>query len=345
MIDFSSCIIENAAVHQVGNKTNGGELYFSKRNLDLSDQMLSTLLLKFFITPFADPEYYSFTFSNDDFTLNPVFQYASQIFAEPADLHRISIDIAKHLFELSVHPNIKSGDLFIVFFSGIQIDNDVTDAVGIFKSENRQSFLTLQNEKGEFNIKYDDGISIDKLDKGCLILNHDVDKGFKVCIVDKSSKSIEAQFWKDSFLQIKACSDDYHYTTDYMQITKEFVIKHLPKEVEIEKVDQIEYLNRSADYFKTREKFDKRDFEESVFQDDNIIDSFRTFDNQHRKYREAEAFDISPNAVKKQLRVYKSILKLDNNFHIYIHGNSEMIERGTERDGRKYYKIYFENEG
>jgi len=38
------------------------------------------------------------------------------------------------------------------------------------------------------------------------------------------------------------------------------------------------------------------------------------------------------------------VLKLDKNFHIYIHGNKELIERGTDPDGRKYYKIYFEQE-
>ena len=42
--------------------------------------------------------------------------------------------------------------------------------------------------------------------------------------------------------------------------------------------------------------------------------------------------------------LFKSILKLDKNFHIYIHGNSELIRRGEEKDGRKFYKIYFENE-
>jgi len=48
--------------------------------------------------------------------------------------------------------------------------------------------------------------------------------------------------------------------------------------------------------------------------------------------------------VKQQIRVFKSVLKLDKNFHIYIHGNREWIKRGTDPDGRKYYKIYFENE-
>ena len=49
-------------------------------------------------------------------------------------------------------------------------------------------------------------------------------------------------------------------------------------------------------------------------------------------------------AVKKQARVFKSVLKLDKNFHIYIHGNRDLIEQGTDERGRKYYNIYYEEE-
>jgi hypothetical protein len=57
-----------------------------------------------------------------------------------------------------------------------------------------------------------------------------------------------------------------------------------------------------------------------------------------------DQFGISGAAVKKQARIYKSVLKLDRNFHIYIHGNSELIEKGVDDDGRKYYKIYYQEE-
>ena len=52
-------------------------------------------------------------------------------------------------------------------------------------------------------------------------------------------------------------------------------------------------------------------------------------------------FKISSQAVKKQSRIFKSVLKLDRNFDIYIHGDKNLIEKGTEKDGRKYYKIYW----
>ena len=55
-------------------------------------------------------------------------------------------------------------------------------------------------------------------------------------------------------------------------------------------------------------------------------------------------FDISAKAVKKQARAFKSVLKLDKNFHIYIHGDRNMIEQGIDNDGRKFYKIYYQEE-
>ncbi len=55
-------------------------------------------------------------------------------------------------------------------------------------------------------------------------------------------------------------------------------------------------------------------------------------------------FKIAVQSLKKQARIFNSVLKLDKNFHVYIHGDRELIERGQDSDGRKYYKIYYENE-
>jgi len=58
-----------------------------------------------------------------------------------------------------------------------------------------------------------------------------------------------------------------------------------------------------------------------------------------------DKFDISDQAVKRDFKVFKSVLKLDKNFHIYVHGRRDLIERGFDDDkGKKYYKVWFENE-
>jgi hypothetical protein len=251
------------------------------------------------------------------------------------------------LYELSIHPQIKSGDFFVAYISSLSIDGESSDAIGLFKSENTQAFLKLDSQQDEFSIEYENGINIDKLDKGCLIINTNKDSGYKVCIIDKSNKAAEAQYWKDNFLQLKPCNDDYHHTKEFMNITKNFVTQQLTEDFVVSKADQIDLLNRSVEYFKTHDTFEKQDFETQVFQDEEIIKSFRNFDELYREQNDMEAndsFEISEQAVKKQAKVFKSVLKLDKNFHIYIHGNKDLIEQGVEKDGRKYYKIYFDKE-
>ena len=84
-----------------------------------------------------------------------------------------------------------------------------------------------------------------------------------------------------------------------------------------------------------------------LFEEFYLIESFQKFNQTYRQENEVELadnFKISSQAVKKQSRIFKSVLKLDRNFDIYIHGDKNLIEKGTEKDGRKYYKIYYQEE-
>ena len=90
------------------------------------------------------------------------------------------------------------------------------------------------------------------------------------------------------------------------------------------------------------------EFAQEVMHHEEIVDTFsdykRNFE-QNRGFEINEEFDIHLAAVKKQQKVFKSILKLDKNFHIYIHGRKDLMERGyDEAVGKKYYKIYFDEE-
>ena len=121
----------------------------------------------------------------------------------------------------------------------------------------------------------------------------------------------------------------------------------MAEDFEVTKADQIDLLNRSVDYFKKNDDFNKDDFENEVFGDSNVRESFRKFDESYREAHDVEisdTFSISIPALKKQAAAFKSVLKLDKNFHIYIHGDKELIEQGMDESGRKYYKIYYEQE-
>lgn len=347
MIDYSNASIDKISVHHVGNQTNGESMHLSKELLNIRDARLRELLMKFFLSPFNNHELYSFTFSNGDFSMNPLYKYASVMLEKEQKFHAESVHIAKQLFEVATHPQIKAGDLFVVHFSNIDLNGEQMDAIGIFKSENKQPFLKVEQAGEEFAMNYEEGISIEKLEKGALILDTFKEDGFRILVVDKGNKSADAQYWKDDFLKIKPYADNYHHTKNFLDVYKGYVTDRLPQDFEVNKTDQIDLLNKSMDYFKANDQFSEKEFTKTILEDEDVIKSFQQYKQEYEIQHAVEVedqFDISSPALKKQSRVFKSVLKLDKNFHVYIHGKRELIEQGVETDGRKYYKIYYENE-
>ena len=345
MIDTSNSTIHSLSVHILGDRNSEEKLRLSERPLTIGDETVRSLLLAYFLQNFNTPEYYNFTFTNEDITLNPIFKLANAIFEDDDSLHENSVRIAKHLSAISQEANISAGDLFVAYFSGVTIENKSLHAVGIFKSENKETYLKLQRSSDPFNLSADEGINIRKLDKGCLILNVEKEEGYKILIAENGNKS-EAQFWKNDFLNLKPWSDAFHHTHNFMNLTRKYVGDQLDEEFSVSKADKIDLLNRSMNFFKSREQFNQNEFESEVLADASVIESFRNYERTFKSDTDiADNFEISAQAVKRQARVFKSVLKLDKNFHIYIHGNRELIEKGFDAGmNRHYYKIYFDQE-
>jgi hypothetical protein len=347
MIIISDAKLEALATHYAGNKAAGEPLQFSKELVDTESQEVKSVLLSYFLTSFQQAESYNF-WHPSDIALNEIKHYADQIFEAPEDILQHSISIVRNLYDATDLPNIKSGELHVAYFKGIMVDQFVVDAIGIYKSENKDTFLKIKEAGKTFSIEADEGINPSKLDKACLILNLDADNGYRVMVIDKTNKSGEAQFWKDNFLKVRAAADDFHHTQDYLSMYKTYVVEQVPSEFEVTRVEQIDLLNKSVNYFKKNEQFNRGAFEEEVLQVPEVIESFRKYEQQYADERELnfdDEFSISTNAVKKQSRVFKSVLKLDKNFHVYIHGNKDLIEKGFDSGmGMHYYKIYFEEE-
>lgn len=336
--------INKFIVHFIGNKNNGDGVRFSEELTPFKniEEHLSRLLNSNLKTE----ELYQFHFL-PNIELNPVYQFASAIFQNGESFIEQSKNSGRYLYDKSTHPNIKSGELCVTYVKECQVNGELVDCVALFKSENKETILKVDSTSNGFNLTDVVGLNINKLDKGCLIFNTGKENGFLVSIVDNTNKGSEAQYWKDDFLGVQPKKDEYHHTNQFLGITKQFVTKRLSEDFEVTKADQIDFLNRSVDYFKQHDTFNKQQFEEKVFVDSNLIESFRKFDDGYRQDNELDLSDnflISSQAVKKQSKVFKSVLKLDRNFDIYIHGNKDLIEKGTEKDGRKYYKIYYEEE-
>ena len=334
--------------HSVGNKTLDEEVRLSNSPVDNLEEVVLSLLLQYFTMPFKNTGEYFHLHHETSLAMNEVYSYVAQIFDNPASLIEQSQHLARHLYDKSTHPKVKAGDMYVAYFTDCVVEDEVTDCIGIFKSETKERYLKVFANADSYEMQAEEGINIHKLDKGCLIVNTEKDKGYLVVLVDNLNKQDGAHYWKDEFLKVKPREDNYYHTQGYMKLYDNFIQEKLKVDFEVSKADEIDIQNRTKKFFKEKETFDFQEFAQEVIQQPEIIDQFREFKEEYQEQNQvtiADEFNISDKAVKKQSKFYKSIIKLDKNFHIYVHGNKEYIERGfDEASGMNYYKLLFKEE-
>ena len=344
MISAIDIKISNTIIHKIGNKLRD-EKYLLSNSLLQINETIRDALINYFILPFTSDEYFQL-YHDSGIEYNVVYGAANAIFDNPETLYEQSVNLAKHLYDQSTHPKIKGGEFYTVYFKDCIVDGETVDAVGLFKSENKDTFLKVLREGGNFNLESEQGINIKKLDKGCLIFNKDRENGYVVAVVDNTNKGVDAQYWIDDFLHVRQRKDEYANTENVMAMAKQFITKELPKEFEVPKADQIDLLNRSLQFFNEKDTFDIEDFANEVIEQPEVIESFKSYKKNYEEDHAMEIddnFTISQHAFKKQQRSYKRIIRLDKKIQIIIDGNRDHIEHGEDEKG-KYYKVYYNTE-
>lgn len=347
MINYVEAQIRSISVHYVGSVIEQEGIKSTQRSIVPSDPALESMLLNYFFKNAKNPEYSTFSYPNGDLVMNPVFNIVNNIFDDPDSLHEQSVHIAKHLYERSNYPNIRPGELFIGYIHAVLVDDEMVDAIVIFKSEGKDSFIQIDPIATGFDLTPHNGISPSKVDKGCIIFNTEQEDGYKLSIIDKGGKVEAARYWTDDFLKIAPRPDNYHQTKDHITLTEAFIKERLKPLHEIDKTEEADILNRSHKYFKGNETYDDQGYENKVFQEEQTIAEFKEYKKdfqEERKIELEESFPISLDAVKKQAKIFKSVLKLDKNFHIYIHGDRSKIRKGVDEEGNKFYQVYYDSE-
>lgn len=349
MIGIAEASLSLLSIHQAGNKTAGQPLRLSEKGYELKDEMLHSLLARYFLKPFEKANVvYGFSHVNGHLALNGVYQYAGKIFDDESSFHETSRDICRQLYEVADHPNIKGGEVYVAFIRNLLYNGETVNGIGIFKSESKEPYLTVSTNEDGFNLGYEEqAINIKKLDKGCIILQSAQEAGFEVLVTDQTNAG-DTVYWVDRFLGLKQKQTGFTQTTQLLDAYRAFVNTELEHTMDVTPTDKIDLLNRSIQYFKDKDHFQIDEFAYEVIANDAAIDKFKHFKESYERDMEVdigEEFSISSVATKKQARLFKSVLKLDKNFHVYIHGNTELIEKGYDESRRKkYYKIYFDEE-
>ena len=136
MIKRQKASIKNLIIHKVGNKFNGTKNAFSDAAVHF-DEATYQLILPYLLKPFVSvAETYRFN-HHSDINLNEINTYSEQLFSEDSDFIEVSKHIVTHLFEQSNSAQIKTGDVIVCHFENIQYQDYFTDAIGVFKIENK----------------------------------------------------------------------------------------------------------------------------------------------------------------------------------------------------------------
>ncbi len=349
MINLFNAQIDEVSLHRIGNKHRNEGLFLSESVQELNDESRG-LLKEFFLKPFREKEENYYTLGHEaDVEFNEIHKAARAVFGKPADLQEQSKLIARHLYDQSAHPHIKSGELFVVRFSNIVLEKEKVEALGIFKSEIKQEFLQFEEQPGMLEMKLEQGINLNKLDKGCLIFNVLAEEGYKVLSVD--SNRYDTKYWLENFLGVEVLPDENFYTKNYLKFCQNFAKDVvLPAE---DKQQEVLFMNRAVNHFAKNDAFEETRFLNEVMDNPDLIPEFKHYKVERGpKYsiEDVSSFPIANKAVSDTRKKIKNVINLDTNVQIRLDFiNPESAERFVEKgwDEEKqmyYYLVYFNKE-
>jgi hypothetical protein len=349
MINLFNTHIESLSIHRVGNKSRNEALFLSDNPYGLNDEIVP-LLKEYFFKPFRDKEENYFQFAHDvDLEYNEMYKFATEIFENPSKTHEISKNITKHLFEQSNHPHIKNGEVYVTHLTNISIDNERVDAIGIFKSEIQTDFLQFEEKESTLEMILQQGINLNKLDKGCLIFNYKKEEGYKILTVD--SNRYDARYWLEHFLSVDAFQDENFMTKKYLKFCQDFAKEVvLPAE---DKKEEVMFMNRAVNHFAKNDMFEESNFLNEVIDNPDLISEFKSYKvDKGEKYsiEDLTSFPIANAAVSDARRSIKNVIHLDTNIQIkldFINPESaeKYVEKGWDEEKQMYYYlVYFNKE-
>jgi len=349
MINLFSTHIASLSIHRVGNKSRNEPIFLSSETYKTDDE-ITPLLKEYFFKPFRDKEENYFQFSHEtDLEFHELFNIASAIFNDPETIHEQSKKIAQYLYDQSQHPHIKSGEVYVAYLENLQLDNEKVNGIGIFKSEIKQDFLQFAEKGDQLEAMLQQGVNLNKLDKGCLIFNSKKEEGYKILSVD--SNSYDARYWLESFLGVEAFADDNFYTKKYLKFCQDFAKDVvLPAE---DKKQEVMFMNRAVNHFAKNDTFEESAFMNDVIDNPDLLPEFNNYKNEKApKYsiEDLTTFPIANTAVTAARKKIKNVINLDTNIQIkmdFINPESaeRFIEKGWDEDKQMYYYlVYFNKE-
>lgn len=356
-LNFEDARITGLVLAKVGNPSREEPLQTSKQVFRVEDQDQPTLT-GIFLKPFRSLPGQKFH-HHSSLEMHEMNALISAVFANAEALLESGIGIASRLHSKSVHPNIKSGDLCVSLIEGITVEGEPRQAVCILKSESVTPFLSISSRDGDLQLSTEHGINPEKIDKGCLILDHFPHKGFYVLTFDRAGA--ESRFWVRDFLAVQPISDAALLSKRVAEMAVAAVtasaVESPPAPTEDDGDTPPWNTNVAArealSYFDGKKKFSLQEFEEQALR---TPEARKAFAEERRRIEEEEGvrltddFDISKREVSKARKLMKSIMRLDSGVEIRLRPKvvdkpDEVLEKGFDQErGMNYIKVFYQKD-
>lgn len=332
--------IQEIIIHQVGNKLSMDGVQLSNHSVDLPDK-LNELLVNHFLASFRERPSMQFKAPLQN---NRVYSLIKEMFANKSDFVFLSQELAKFLYKNSIYSKIRNGKFYVVYFSDCVIDGQTSDAIGLFKTEQKTPYLRVTPIVGGYTLAEEKGFCLKHFEKACLVFNKDENSGYQIAVIDKTSKALESQYWSDSFLQIKKRKTNGSQTECLFEMCKSFV-STLDDKDEVLKANM---MNKALKILDDSEKIiELRHFQDEVFGEQSVADSFEKFrtENQIKKEFELdEKFETDNSFLKKTGLKKLTTIHLDDNYDLVIRGAKDIEKGYDEKRHKHFYKLFFDKE-
>ncbi|MBK8677030.1 MAG: nucleoid-associated protein [Cellvibrionales bacterium] len=195
-MEIGESVVRSVIVHQVGNRLREESLVLAEQCFSITDD-ISNVILGGYLRGIVSSKNQFVLTHESDIVLNDVAHHISNFFIQKSTFVEASQKIAAHLYASAHHPNIAAGDLFVILFDRIKIDGVYKSAIGIYKSESKQQYISTSTDGKTKKLEVSRGINPELIDKGVLIIN-----GCEtIYAIDRLSS--RTKYWIDDFLKAK----------------------------------------------------------------------------------------------------------------------------------------------
>jgi hypothetical protein len=212
-LDLSDIHLKTVSLHHVGNCFDEEGFFTAENPLHIADDATTDLLKKYLISGFSKTQDSKYTIDSTYSIHNAVQEF----FDNEEAFHSLSKKATEELYNCSVHPKIRSGEVYFVQIANIRVGHEYCQGLGVFKASSKDFYLQAEPGEKDYQLGYAFGNDLNKCDYGLLILDAKYQNEFMAFTYQNAKKDSSVDlFWTEQFAHLKKLNTNYDHTANLM---------------------------------------------------------------------------------------------------------------------------------